>query len=598
MDADNKTVIDEEAIAEEEFVADLEDTIENPLVYDGEKITVQEKPEQLIVEEKEELTGAIGTGDLTPEGEPFNNEEALRSESVNNDENPFGVDSGSEKAFGGPETAPLDNATETIVPSAAPEAGSGDSFGVADTGAGTPGVTDFSASGPSAMASTSEPTIEQLVNAAAGAPQTTEEPVNQTPVAATTAPAATNEPKKKSKKGLIIGIVVAVLLLAAIIGGVVFYILHESKDRVLADAISGIWSSEARQFDGKITMTPSDEAKSASMKSVTVNFKGDSKAANFSGSGDLSIEFKEGDPLNIGLSGAYISGDGIFVKIDKLEEAIKKINLGAAIGMDGDDDTADYVKLVEKVLAAVAKKIDGTWYKINADTFGSDEKIKESYQCMTKAIEEMSSKEVKDKIADIYKAHPFIEFADKDNESADGLTYYYVKVNEDESKAFGTDVKELNVFKDLQACSSSNGDMAPSGSGTAEKKEEKAEADIKLGIKGWSHELKAIKGTVSYDDTKLEMDVKMSYDNKDVTAPAGDATNIADAGADLLNAAADAYKEGYTEIAKKYCKSATTNDRDYKSCYNMMEKQLDRSLQSLLGDLGGNIINTSALLED
>ena len=97
---DDKKVFDEEAIAEEEFVADLEDTIENPLVYDGDKITVQNKVESKPTEQKEELTGAIGTGDLTPEIEPFNNEDALRSENVNNDGNPFGTDSTSEKAFG------------------------------------------------------------------------------------------------------------------------------------------------------------------------------------------------------------------------------------------------------------------------------------------------------------------------------------------------------------------------------------------------------------------------------------------------------------------------------------------------------------------
>ena len=157
MDTDDKKVLDEEAIAEEEFVADLEDTIENPLVYDGGKITVQEKIEPEPTEQKEELVGAIGTGDLTPEKEPFNNEDALRSENVNNDENPFGADSTSEKVFGGPDTAPLDNASETIAPS-------GDAtFGAANGGAeNTPVVTDFSAS--ESVATSSEPTIEQLAN--------------------------------------------------------------------------------------------------------------------------------------------------------------------------------------------------------------------------------------------------------------------------------------------------------------------------------------------------------------------------------------------------------------------------------------------------
>ena len=86
MDADEKKVVDEEAIAEEEFVADLEDTIENPLVYDGDKLTVQDKPKDSEVGgEKKELEGAVGTGDLLV-ATPFNNEEALRNEKLSDEE--------------------------------------------------------------------------------------------------------------------------------------------------------------------------------------------------------------------------------------------------------------------------------------------------------------------------------------------------------------------------------------------------------------------------------------------------------------------------------------------------------------------------------
>ena len=77
LDADEENKIDEEAIAEEEFVADLEDTIENPLVFDGDKITVENKKnESASKPEREELPGAVGSGDLIPEEKPFNNEEA------------------------------------------------------------------------------------------------------------------------------------------------------------------------------------------------------------------------------------------------------------------------------------------------------------------------------------------------------------------------------------------------------------------------------------------------------------------------------------------------------------------------------------------
>ncbi|MBP5656488.1 hypothetical protein J6X15_02810 [Candidatus Saccharibacteria bacterium] len=595
MDVDDKKVFDEEAIAEEEFVADLEDTIENPLVYDGEKITVQEKPEP--IEQKEELSGAIGTGDLTPENEPFNNENALRSENVSNDENPFGADSTSEKAFGGPDTAPLDNASETIAPS-------GDTtFDSASGAESTPGVTDFSTSEPAATTSTGEPTIEQLAKEAAEVPAATEstpEPAsNIAPIDPPAKTADASAEPKKSKKGLIIGIVVAVLVLAAIVGGVIFYIMHESKERVLADAVSGIWSAEARQFDGKATITPNEDKNSSTIKSIDIDFKADNKSTNFSGTGGLTLNFSEGNPLKVELSGAYISGDGIFIKLGNLEETVKNLDLGAVMGVDS--DSADYVKIYEDMLLAVAKKIDGTWYKINAETFGSAKEAQEGYECMTKALDEMSSKEVKNKIADIYKAHPFIVPDDKDNESADGLTYYYVKMNEDESKAFSKDVEELNVFKDMKACLSS-GTGTNSGSSSSTDDEEKKDgttSEIKLGIKGWSHELQSIKGTVKSDTATVVIDAKVGYENKDVTAPTGDTINIADAAKDLLSVAQDAFKKSYLEMAEKYCKEQSNGNQNiYNTCYNRFKAEIDTMMEDMLGGLGGDIINTSVLLQE
>lgn len=128
MDADEKKVVDEEAIAEEEFVADLEDTIENPLVYDGDKLTVQDKlKDSEVGDEKKELEGAVGTGDLLV-ATPFNNEEALRNEKLSDEEGSLssGEASGS-KVDGASDAAPAGglavgpNDGERNTPSEAPK---------------------------------------------------------------------------------------------------------------------------------------------------------------------------------------------------------------------------------------------------------------------------------------------------------------------------------------------------------------------------------------------------------------------------------------------------------------------------------------------
>ena len=225
LDADEENKIDEEAIAEEEFVADLEDTIENPLVFDGDKITVENKKnESASKPEREELPGAVGSGDLIPEEKPFNNEEALRSENVNNDQNPFSPDSPSEKGFGGPNVAPLEDAAETIAPAAA----AAEAETVADAPAANPFAGPATEESDATQGDNNTNSTENSTNAGvfastepAATTAATSGTAESTPTVQDLANGA-NKPKKK-KTGLIIGIVLAILLLGLIGGGIAFY---------------------------------------------------------------------------------------------------------------------------------------------------------------------------------------------------------------------------------------------------------------------------------------------------------------------------------------------------------------------------------------
>ena len=588
MDIDNQEgILDEEAIAEEEFIADPEETIkDNPLVYDGEKVE-EVQGEIEVAEDAGALTGAIGTGNLTLGGGPFNNEEALRSESVRNDENPFEENPSSEGSFGGPDAAPLSDATETIEPAEAKQDGA---FG----------ATDFSAeAGVATATEAAEPTIADLAKEAATTPAQT--PLTADTPVATTAPTAAEAAKPKKKKtGLIIGIIVVViLLLGAAIGGIIFYNTHEAKERVLADAMTGIWSADARQFDGTVSIEPK-KADTYGFKNMKLSFKSDNKAANFSGSGSLTVNLSGDNSLSVDLAGAYISSDGIFFKIDKLEEAVNDFDLSALFGDSAASDkemVEMYVDLFKDTIKGIAKEVDGTWYKIDASTFGSDKNSKKTYDCVTEALDSISSSETKSKITDIYKAHPFVEFEEgKDSESADGLTYYYVKTNEEEYKSFGNDVSELDATKKLESCF----DDSSSSSDTKKKKETKVEASVKFGIKGWTHELLAAKGNAtSSDGTKLDFDIKIGYEDKSISAPTGDATNVADAAEKLVESATDSLKKSFPKFAKKMCeKEYAGNQQLVNLCIQEFEKQMDSFIKETMGGIGGGIVTTSTLLKE
>ena len=597
MDAENKEAIDEEAIAEEEFVSDLEDTIENPLVYDGDKLTVQSKKTQEEGEKKEELAGAIGSGELVV-NTPFNNEEALRSESMNNGDNPFGSDSTTNKGFDGPDKAPLDDATETIAPSA--------TTGEEEA----PSATETTESEPAESApvaeseSTSTPALGEDTNESAATSSETPVVSNAPTTENSTDNAA--EPKKKKKTGLIVGIIIAVLLVGAAIGGVVFYMIHESKEQTVLDAVTNLIGggsqqlgssvkTDARQFDGTIKMSAMKKEDMDGLKSMSLTFKADTKASNFSGTGSLEFELTTNQTIKVDLSGAYISGDGIYFKADKLKDAL---NTDLLFGADtsggyGSSSMSDLNSIIKDIVSSVIEAVDGKWFKIDANTFADDKDSQESYSCVTKALDDLSSKEVKDKVAAIYKSHPFIENDDKDTSDADGLKYYSVKTSSDKYQAFVGEVKELSAVKDLKTCMNNSASSSDSES-------EKVTAEIKLGITGWSHELKVIKGNVKSDSTNMDIDVKVGYEEKSVVAPTDSAKSLEDLTKDFMNSFANSpYMKSYiTSMAKQSCAGYASNINTYNKCVEeITEKLMAEMMKGMMGQFVPSATKTSALIQ-
>ena len=584
MDNNEKKAIDEEAVAEEEFVSDLEDTIENPLVYDGDKLTVQSKIEaEAEGENKEQLAGAIGSGELVV-NIPFNNEEALRSENMNDGDNPFGSDSTTNNKYDGPDKAPLDNATETIVPSAT-----------------------ASGEAPSTMGNASEASASVAEGGTAsvnGASDST--------VANSEAPVASNVPAaegsvvsapKKKKTGLIIGIVVVILLIGLAVGGAIFYMIHESKEQVVLDAVTnligaGTIKTDARQFDGTINMTDLKDADG--VKSISFTFNSSAKASNFSGTGSLKISLDAGKDITIDVNAAYISNDGVYFKLDKLKEAIGDDVISGLMGGESSstslyDEYSQISQMISALASSAIEALDGNWFKINGDTFASNKDIKESYDCMTKAVDDLGTKESKEKIASIYGAHPFIENDDeKGTSDADGLKYYSVKTNDDKYKAFINEVKDLSAVKDLKTCMNSADSLFGK-----DDEDEKITAEIKLGITGWSHELKTIKGNIKSESANMDIDAKIGYEEKSVEAPTDSAKGLEDLVKDIMSSLAKtSYMKGLiSDTAKSACASKIGTST-YNACIEQYtEYYTNMMMQNLMGSFIPSTAKTSIILK-
>ncbi|MBQ9684270.1 hypothetical protein IJV57_02225 [Candidatus Saccharibacteria bacterium] len=587
LDADEEKKIDEEAIAEEEFVADLEDTIENPLVFDGDKITVENKKnESASKPEREELPGAVGSGDLIPEEKPFNNEEALRSENVNNDQNPFSPDSPSEKGFGGPNIAPLEDAAETIAPAAAVA----EAETVADASATSPSTEPATEESDAAQGDNNTNSTEDSTNAGIFA---STEPAATTAVTSGTAENAptvqdlangANKPKKK-KTGLIIGIVLAILLLGLIGGGIAFYLIHESKERVISDSIVNLIEANARQFDGTYTQTNLSD-RGDSYKSFTLTFKGDNSNANFSGSGSLHIDLKDGKDIELEVSGAYISNDAIYVKINGIKKAIDDAMKEGMSSSDSGLSSDDEMAFMMNIIGSIVKPLDDQWIKINASSLKSYANLKSGYDCMSNVIDGFAKEENKEKIVEAYKNHPFVMDAEKDSKSSDGLNYYYVKSDSEESKAFSEEIGKIDFIKDFKSCAN-----IKSSEDDDDDDESDSTSELSIGISPWAHELKQIKGTAKNKEYSVEMDIKISYDDKSVTAPTGDAKTLDDLAKDLSKSIKEALSEQIATMCKEY---KTYGESVYNYCVEQYTKELDEefNFENIINS-GHGMINTS-----
>lgn len=525
---EQRQVILEEAIAEEEFIADQEDKI-NPMLF-GDEPAVEEKPE---TPEDNVLDGAYGSGNLELDFSdgPISNEEELRKENVNEDNlNPTPVPADDAMNTGFPDPVDAQASEPAFVepvdaaPAPAEDAGTttADSFGDAmmsndpvnampeETPAVEPmaePVTPVMESAP-AMEPVAEPA--PVVETPAPAPEAAA-PVVPTPIPAgmplggTEAPAQTvadlATPPKKKKTGLIIFLVILFVLLGGgAVAGVLLYNAHEAPEKQVSDAIDNLF----------VTNVFGTVANSVSVASGNV------PVWNMSITNDKSFEGKY-----ITASMAFKDEKNFFVKVAGIKDVANKTIEDNNKKEKVIDETSD--KMVKDFIDGVFDPIEDKWIKLSTD--GLDEK----YSCLTETTYKLTSASFREKAKAIYDKAPFISYR-KDSVvvERDGVKFYEIEENKENSKKFSEEIAKTDEVKAVSACAEEAlqglvGEFLGGGNeidfdddwqtnldfdddwdtsfsfdddeedvATKKEDEEKDNTVVKLGIKPMSHELTAI----------------------------------------------------------------------------------------------------------
>ena len=617
--------LEAEAMAEEEFISDKEDEIENPLVYgDDKKLHLESQLHESEVDEKKDiLPGAIGTGDLEAEGLPFNNEQALREEKMNENNDSLKNDSVENPEQATPDMDFGANAADMQMNTEAPkgedapkeeapinEALSAEMDAMLNAASNDP-VMNMGAEVTDAPVQPVEnetiaPAAEQSANAEAPAVDTSAEnaTAESTPAAGaapTIADLATNssantastdaaaKTKGKKKTGLIIGLAIAaVVVIGGGVGAIAYLNWHESPEQTLADAISNVWNAKNIQAEATITGEAKDKDSDFSKIELKMNMIATQNAASMS-INTLSIDTKENGSYNLSVESAYSLDDDIYFKIGGIKEAFD----GAMKNVDKDE--AEELEAISGMVGGVIEVLDNQWIKIDSDLL-KEMGVKDQYDCYKEKAKALSSEDFKKKVAEIYENHGFIALKDdKVVKTEDGLSYYSIKIDNKESEAFGEEVEKLDEVKALTSCFDSkldtdddedearDDDLDLEFNDDIKKEDEQRDYDLLVGISGWNHTLKAVEAKSSDDDADMSIKLNLSYDEKAVELP-GDAKNAKDLVEELKKAIQSSALDLVKQQVTAQCGLMYDSEKEITDC---VETVMEENAEEIEEELGG-----------
>ena len=617
--------LEAEAMAEEEFISDKEDEIENPLVYgDDKKLHLESQLHESEVDEKKDiLPGAIGTGDLEAEGLPFNNEQALREEKMNENNDPLKNDSVENPEQTTPDMDFGANATDMQMNAEAPkgedtpkeaapinEALSAEMDAMLNA-AGNDPVMNMGAEVTDAPVQPVEnetiaPAAEQSANAGAPAVDASAEnaTAESTPVAEaapTIADLATNssantastdatvKTKGKKKTGLIIGLAIAaVAVIGGGVGAIAYLNWHESPEQTLTDAISNVWNAKNIQAEATITGEAKDKDSDFSKIELKMNMIATQNAASMS-INTLSIDTKENGSYSLSVESAYSLDDDIYFKIGGIKEAFD----GAMKNVDKDE--AEELETISGMVGGVIEVLDNQWIKIDSDLL-KEMGVKDQYDCYKEKAKALSSEDFKKKVAEIYENHGFIALKDdKVVKAEDGLSYYSIKIDNKESEAFDEEVEKLDEVKALTSCFDSeldtdddeaeewDDDLDLEFNDDIKKEDEQRDYDLLVGISGWNHTLKAVEVKSSDDDADMSIKLNLSYDEKAVELP-GDAKNAKDLVEELKKAIQSSALDLVKQQVTAQCGLMYDSEKEITDC---VETVMEENAEEIEEELGG-----------
>ncbi len=298
---------------------------------------------------------------------------------------------------------------------------------------------------------------------------------------------------KFSKKQLIIGGVIAIVLLIIAAPLAVYALWYNQPDKVVADAFGNSMSVKSVEAEGSYKVSGYEAP------SLTTNFKLVSQDQD-----TAQVDLKMTSSDGFDTSGSMImDGSTAYVKMNKIKEMMNYTS-----DMDG-------LAMME-YFDDIITKIDGKWISISdadlkkmSNDFGGQVSDNKQLECSQAVLKKFSTdSKMQNQISDLYQKNRFFVIKQtlaNENVNGSDSNHYIMDVDQGKLKAFMLGMKDTDVFKALDGCS--DDDLAQSLKDQADSTVE-ADPDMantaEIWVDRWSHQLTKIKMTSKSKTTEAQ----------------------------------------------------------------------------------------------
>ena len=257
----------------------------------------------------------------------------------------------------------------------------------------------------------------------------------EAPVVATAATVASSG-KKKSKKPIVIGGIIALVLGLLAGGGVFAYSMYQNPQKVISDAVMSAITAKVATYTGTMKIDSSDVK-----ASIALTGKGNSNDNSLHA--EITITTTGKDLTLTGDAVLAKNGD-LYVKLSKLDTIASELT--RLVDQTTGTSSASYI---QKALA----KVDGTWIKVSSEDLKTySDSLATSQSCFTKVSEKYKNdSSVINEIGTLYQKNQFI-VVEKDLGIVNGSIGYQLKADDAKTKAFAESLKSTKLYTALHDC--------------------------------------------------------------------------------------------------------------------------------------------------